>query len=146
MIPERRLEAQAQAPVRKAVPKTRSNMGRFVARLVVTVGIGLFAVSRFAVAAQAGYQLDYLHSQLTVATSQEANLEGQVAALTSTERLVSEAPKLQLAPASTVMAVSVPAVQTQQTASATQPKVKRSGFLAAIGAVIQAIANEVARL
>ncbi|MDA8345971.1 MAG: hypothetical protein M0Z66_10875 [Thermaerobacter sp.] len=144
MIPERRLKEEAQAPIRKVAPRTRPGMGRFVTRLMVTVGIAIFAVSRFAVAAQAGYQLDSLRGQLTVAQAKEANLKGRVAMLTSTQRLVAEAPKLKLGSASTVLAVSVPSAAVK-TATPVH-YAKRSGFLKAIGAVIQAIADEVARM
>lgn len=146
MIPERRLELEeAHAPAKGIAPKARPGLGRYVVRLVITVGIGLFTVSRFAAAAQAGYALDALHSQLTVATAKEASLEAQVAKLTATQRLASEAAKLKLQPTSDVLAVSVPA---QQPKKATPRPVAghRSGLLAAIGAVIQAIANGVARM
>lgn len=144
MIPERRLEVEAQAPVRKVATKARPRMGLFIARLLVTVAVGLFAVSRFAVAAEAGYQMDSLQGKLTVAQAKEGNLQGQVAALTSTQRLIAVAPKLQLTPTPTVLAVSIPSVSVQ-TAKPVH-RVRRSGFLAAIGAVLQAIAHEVARM
>lgn len=146
MIPERRLEVEeAHASAKGIAAKPRPGLGRYVVRLVITVGIGLFTVSRFAAAAQAGYRLDAVHSQLTVAAANEASLEAQVAKLTATQHLASEAAKLKLQPTSDVLAVSVPAQQSKK--ATPRPVVAHhSGLLAAIGAVIQAIANGVARM
>lgn len=151
MVPERRLqEREITSTVRHPAPTARPNthLGVFVARWVLTIGVGLFAVSRFAAAAQAGYQLDRLQSELGVAKAQEISLQGEIAARTSASRLVSIAPKLHLGQVASVISVRVPSESRPATATAPAPRaqVRPQGIFAAFGALIQGIANEVARM
>ncbi len=144
MVPERRLiDTAAEQPKVRAKVRPKPQMRTFYLRWCVTVVVAILAVSRFAAAAQVGYAIDRTQAQLQVAQAQELALQGQVSALTSAGRLTSIASKLNLAPAPPVLSVTVPASSAGAVRQPAGSGGRKSGAIAAVGALIESITRAV---
>jgi len=147
MVPERQLETtRREEPGVGARPQPHGELATFLVRWALTVGLAIFVVGRFAAAAQGGYQLDQLQQQLGVAQAEQATLQGSVAQLTSAGRLATLAPGLHLSPVQSALTVSVSAASTAGTGNVASAQSRAHGVVAALGALIKSIANEVARM
>ena len=91
MIPARVLpqefEAQPAAAARQRQRRNQRRLQSFLRNWVLLMGLGILVVSRFGAMANAGYKVDRLAWQVGQAKAQDDQLEAQVQALGSAERL-----------------------------------------------------------